>query len=41
MPVRFMVTRDLVQPYVKGWISNVRNVNRSRWLFVAKKPQAQ
>jgi len=41
IPVRFMVTRDLVQPYVKGWISNVRNVNRSRWLFVAKKPQAQ
>ncbi|HTW35197.1 MAG TPA: peptide ABC transporter substrate-binding protein [Rhizomicrobium sp.] len=41
IPVRFMVTRDLVQPYVNGWISNVRNVNRSRWLFVGKKPQLQ
>jgi oligopeptide transport system substrate-binding protein len=39
IPVRFMVTRDLVQPYVKGWVSNVRNVNRSRWLSVGPKPQ--
>ena len=38
IPVRFMVTRDLVQPYVKGWGSNVRNVNRSRWLSVVRKP---
>jgi oligopeptide transport system substrate-binding protein len=40
IPIRFMVTRDLVQPYVKGWISNVRNINRSRWLSVGKKPQS-
>jgi oligopeptide transport system substrate-binding protein len=39
IPVRFMVTRDLVQPYVKGWVSNVRNINRSRWLSVGPKPQ--
>lgn len=39
IPVRFMVTRDLVQPYVKGWISNVRNVNRSRWLSVGPRPE--
>lgn len=38
IPVRFMVTRDLVQPYVKGWVSNVRNVNRSRWLSVGQRP---
>jgi oligopeptide transport system substrate-binding protein len=40
IPVRFMVTRDLVQPYVKGWVSNVRNINRSRWLSVGPKPQS-
>jgi oligopeptide transport system substrate-binding protein len=40
IPVRFMVTRDLVQPYVNGWVSNVRNVNRSRWLSVGQRPQA-
>ncbi|HUO91859.1 MAG TPA: peptide ABC transporter substrate-binding protein [Rhizomicrobium sp.] len=39
IPVRFMVTRDLVQPYVKGWVPNVRNVNRSRWLSVGKRPE--
>ena len=40
IPVRFLVTRDLVQPYVKGWVSNVRNINRTRWLSVGKRPQA-
>ena len=40
IPVRFMVTRDLVQPYVNGWVSNVRNINRSRWLSVGQRPPA-
>ena len=31
-PVYFGVTRDLVSPQVKGWISNNVNVNRTRWL---------
>ncbi len=31
-PVYFGVTRDLVSPQVKGWISNNINVNRTRWL---------
>lgn len=36
IPTRFIVTRDLVQPYVKGWKSNLRNFNRTRWLWVEK-----
>lgn len=31
-PVFFDVTRDLVSPQVKGWISNNINVNRTRYL---------
>jgi oligopeptide transport system substrate-binding protein len=31
-PVYFGVTRDLVSPQVKGWISNNININRTRFL---------
>jgi hypothetical protein len=31
-------TRDLLQPYVKGWVANIRDVNRTRWLWVKGKP---
>ncbi len=34
VPAYFMVTRDLVQPYVKGWIPNPRDINRTRWLWI-------
>jgi oligopeptide transport system substrate-binding protein len=34
IPVRFLVTQDIVEPYVKGWIPNVRDFNRSRWLWI-------
>jgi oligopeptide transport system substrate-binding protein len=34
IPYRFGVTPDLVQPYVKGWIANPKNVNLSRWLSI-------
>ena len=33
-PSRFSVTQDIVEPYVKGWIPNVRDFNRSRWLWI-------
>ncbi|HEY0299703.1 MAG TPA: ABC transporter substrate-binding protein, partial [Rhizomicrobium sp.] len=33
-PSRFLVTQDIVEPYVKGWIPNVRDFNRSRWLWI-------
>jgi len=37
IPVYFLVTRDLVQPYVQGWITNVEDVNRTRWLSLGPK----
>ena len=36
VPTRFQVTFNLVQPYVKGWVSNVLNVNRTRWLSIER-----
>lgn len=36
VPVYFMVTRDIVQPYVKGWIPNIKDFNRTRWLWIDK-----
>jgi oligopeptide transport system substrate-binding protein len=38
IPWRFRVTQDLVQPWVKGWIANVRDYNRSRWLRIEGRP---
>lgn len=32
----FRTSRVIVQPYVKGWIANARNYNRSRWLTLEK-----
>ena len=34
IPMRFRMTQDLVKPYVKGWIENSRQVNRTRWLWI-------
>ena len=34
LPARFPFTLDLVQPYVKGWVANIRDFNRTRWLSV-------
>ena len=34
LPSLFQVTQDIVEPYVKGWIPNVRDFNRSRWLWI-------
>ncbi|HEY1631844.1 MAG TPA: peptide ABC transporter substrate-binding protein [Rhizomicrobium sp.] len=36
VPAYFMVTREVVQPYVKGWIPNVKDFNRTRWLWIDK-----
>jgi oligopeptide transport system substrate-binding protein len=38
VPYRYSVTPDLVQPYVKGWIANAKNVNISRWLSIDGRP---
>ncbi|MGD0866514.1 MAG: peptide ABC transporter substrate-binding protein [Rhizomicrobium sp.] len=37
-PIRFLVTRDLVQPYVRGWVANILDVNRTRWLRIEGRP---
>ena len=34
IPTRFLVTQDIVEPYVRGWIANIRDFNRSRWLSI-------
>jgi oligopeptide transport system substrate-binding protein len=34
IPLRYTVTQDIVEPYVKGWIPNVRDFNRTRWLWI-------
>jgi oligopeptide transport system substrate-binding protein len=36
IPTRYQVTLNLVQPYVKGWVANVSDKNRSRWLSIDK-----
>jgi oligopeptide transport system substrate-binding protein len=36
LPMRFASTPDLVQPYVKGWIANARDINRTRWLWLER-----
>ena len=41
IPMRFSNTLDVVQPYVKGWISNARNINRTRWLWIEKQTAAR
>jgi oligopeptide transport system substrate-binding protein len=36
IPNRYQVTLNLVQPHVKGWVTNVSNVNRTRWLSIER-----
>jgi oligopeptide transport system substrate-binding protein len=38
VPCYFQVTQDIVQPWVKGWIPNLRDFNRSRWLWIDGRP---
>jgi oligopeptide transport system substrate-binding protein len=41
LPMRFASTPDLVEPYVKGWIANARDINRSRWLWIDRQQTAE
>jgi oligopeptide transport system substrate-binding protein len=34
IPMRFRITQNLVQPYVKGWIDNARDMHRTRWMWI-------
>ncbi len=36
IPTRYVVTTNLVHPYVKGWITNISDVNRTRWLSLER-----
>jgi oligopeptide transport system substrate-binding protein len=38
VPCYFNVTQDIVQPWVKGWIPNLRDYNRTRWLSIEGRP---
>jgi oligopeptide transport system substrate-binding protein len=40
IPLRFRTTQDLVQPYVKGWVDNPRDMHRTRWLWIDGRPAA-
>jgi oligopeptide transport system substrate-binding protein len=40
IPLYHDVTRDIVSPQVKGWISNPVNFNRSRWLSLDRSVQS-
>jgi oligopeptide transport system substrate-binding protein len=35
IPTRYRMTQDLVHTWVRGWVENTRQVNRTRWLAVA------
>jgi oligopeptide transport system substrate-binding protein len=41
LPMRFASTPDLVEPYVKGWIANARDINRTRWLWIDRQQTAE
>lgn len=44
IPVRFRFTQNLVEPYVKGWVTNranIRNVHHTRWLSIDPKAAGQ
>lgn len=34
IPTIYARTSALVRPYVKGWIPNIRDINRTRWLWI-------
>jgi oligopeptide transport system substrate-binding protein len=40
MPINFWVSGALVRPYVKGWIDNVADVQRTRWISIDEKARA-
>ena len=39
LPCYFLLTMDIVQPWVKGWIPNIRGFNRTRWLSIEGRPK--
>ena len=40
IPTRFLVTSNLVRPYVKGWVANNRDWHRMRYVSIDEKVRA-
>jgi oligopeptide transport system substrate-binding protein len=36
IPIYYYVSKDLVAPYVKGWVDNTKDIHRTRWLSVER-----
>ena len=34
IPTRFQVTTNVVRPYIRGWVTNIMDKNRTRWLSI-------
>jgi oligopeptide transport system substrate-binding protein len=35
-PIYYYVSKELVQQWVKGWVDNIRNIHRTRWITVER-----
>jgi len=40
IPTLNLVTLNLVRPYVKGWVANVKDIHRTRWVSIDKDARA-
>jgi oligopeptide transport system substrate-binding protein len=36
IPLAFRTTKTLIAPYVKGFVANVTNIHRTRWMWIEK-----
>jgi oligopeptide transport system substrate-binding protein len=36
IPIYYYVSKDLVATYVEGWVDNVKDIHRTRWLSVSR-----
>jgi oligopeptide transport system substrate-binding protein len=41
IPASYGVNTNMVQRHVKGWVTNVNNVNHSRWLWIDEAERAR
>ena len=35
IPIMYYISKGLVQPYVKGWVPNVKDLHRTRYMSLA------
>jgi oligopeptide transport system substrate-binding protein len=36
IPIYYYVSKDLVAQHVQGWVDNVKDIHRTRWLSVSR-----